>query len=140
MRSRSLLALALAGALLGGSARAEEPSSEDLLREIGRADFMRLCASCHGTSARGDGPAAAGLKKPPADLTRIAARRDGVFPTREVTETIDGRRDVAVHGSRDMPVWGLILAQPIHEEAGGEEVLRGRLQVLVEYLRAIQRP
>ncbi len=45
-----------------------------------------------------------------------------------------------MHGSRDMPVWGLILAAPIHEEASGEEVLRGRLQVLVEYLRSIQRP
>jgi mono/diheme cytochrome c family protein len=142
MGSRWLLGAALGLALLAGPALAEEPrdeaSAEELLREIGRADFVRLCASCHGDSARGDGPAASSLKKPPADLTRIAARRGGSFPTREVTSTIDGRQDVAAHGSRDMPVWGLILAQPIHEETSGEEVLRGRLQVLVEYLRSIQ--
>ena len=138
--SRSLVVAGLALALLTGRASAEEPSPEDLLREIGRADFQRLCASCHGTSGRGDGPAAASLRKRPADLTRIAARRGGTFPTPEVTAFIDGRQDLAAHGSREMPVWGLILARPIHEEASGEEVLRGRLQVLVEYLRSIQQP
>jgi mono/diheme cytochrome c family protein len=132
----------LALMLLAGPALAEDPldeaSAEDLLLEIGRGDFLRFCASCHGTSARGDGPAASGLKVPPADLTRIAARRGGSFPASEVTAFIDGRRNVAAHGSREMPVWGLILAQPIHEHASGEEVLRGRLLVLVEYLRSIQ--
>jgi mono/diheme cytochrome c family protein len=132
----------LALMLLAGPALAEDPldeaSAEDLLLEIGRGDFLRLCASCHGASARGDGPAASGLKVPPADLTRIAARRGGSFPASEVTAFIDGRRNVAAHGSREMPVWGLILAQPIHEHASGEEVLRGRLLVLVEYLRSIQ--
>jgi mono/diheme cytochrome c family protein len=117
---------------------AEEASAEDLLRQIGRADFLRFCSSCHGASARGDGPVAASLKTRPADLTRIAARRSGRFPASEVTEVIDGRRVLDAHGSREMPVWGLILARPIHEEASGEEVLSGRLLVLVEYLRSIQ--
>ena len=128
--------------LVAGPALAEDPleeaSAEDLLQQIGHADFLRYCASCHGASARGDGPAASSLKVPPADLTRIAARRHGSFPASEVTRYIDGRRDVASHGSREMPVWGLIFAQPIHEHASGEEVLRGRLLVLVEYLRSIQ--
>jgi mono/diheme cytochrome c family protein len=129
--------LLLAGPGLAQDSR-REPSAEDLVREIGRADFLRLCSSCHGASARGDGPAAASLKTPPADLTRISARRGGSFPVRDVTAYIDGRREVIAHGSREMPVWGLILAQPIHEETSGEEVLRGRLLVLVEYLRSIQ--
>ena len=116
----------------------DDDSVEDLLRDVGRADFLRLCASCHGASARGDGPAASSLKVPPADLTRIAARRGGDFPASEVTAYIDGRKHAAAHGSREMPVWGLILARPVHEHASGEEVLRGRLLVLVEYLRSIQ--
>lgn len=137
-----LLVGAVALALHAGPALAEDPlegaSAEELLREIGHSDFLRLCASCHGTSARGDGPAASSLKVPPADLTRIAARRAGTFPAREVTEYIDGRRDLAAHGSREMPVWGQLLARPIPDFATGEEVLRGRLLVLVEYLRSIQ--
>lgn len=137
-----LAVAALAMMLFAGPALAEDPlegdSAEELLRQIGRADFMRLCSSCHGASARGDGPVASSLKKRPADLTRITARHGGSFPDSEVTAYIDGRRDVAAHGSREMPVWGLVLAQPIHEHASGEEVLRGRLLVLVEYLRSIQ--
>lgn len=31
--------------------------------------YQRHCASCHGAQGRGDGPAAAGLAVPPADLT-----------------------------------------------------------------------
>ena len=35
----------------------------------GAALYPDHCAACHGTSGRGDGPAAAGLPEPPADLT-----------------------------------------------------------------------
>jgi mono/diheme cytochrome c family protein len=56
----------------------------------GRADFDALCASCHGTNATGNGPAATGLPLPPADLTRIAARNGGVFDYDAVMSHIDG--------------------------------------------------
>lgn len=35
----------------------------------GKAQFDSLCMPCHGTSGKGDGPAAAALKPAPADLT-----------------------------------------------------------------------
>jgi mono/diheme cytochrome c family protein len=35
----------------------------------GQALFAQNCAACHGAAAKGDGPAAASLKRPPADLT-----------------------------------------------------------------------
>lgn len=38
--------------------------------------FAERCASCHGAAGRGDGPAAAGLDPPPADLTDRPALRD----------------------------------------------------------------
>ncbi len=56
----------------------------------GRALFTDYCASCHGDSGRGDGPAAEGLGKMPADLTTIAARNGGTFPMVQVMSTIDG--------------------------------------------------
>ncbi|HXE56613.1 MAG TPA: FTR1 family protein [Gemmatimonadales bacterium] len=41
----------------------------------GAAIYREQCASCHGLAGRGDGPAAAGLDPPPADLTDAAALR-----------------------------------------------------------------
>ena len=46
------------------------------------------------------------LIKPPADLTRLAEDNNGVFPFARVYDVIDGRFEVATHGTRDMPVWG----------------------------------
>ena len=43
------------------------PGDSDL--EAGKATFETLCASCHGTVGRGDGPAASVLVPPPGDLT-----------------------------------------------------------------------
>ena len=35
----------------------------------GKASFDQMCASCHGPSGKGDGPAAAALNPKPRDLT-----------------------------------------------------------------------
>jgi len=45
----------------------------------GRQLFADHCASCHGAEGRGDGPAAANLRPPPADLTaeHIYSHSDG---------------------------------------------------------------
>jgi mono/diheme cytochrome c family protein len=37
--------------------------------EAGETKFRQLCFSCHGNTGRGDGPAAAGLRPKPADMT-----------------------------------------------------------------------
>lgn len=36
---------------------------------VGAKLFKRTCAPCHGKEGKGDGPAAAGIKPPPRDLT-----------------------------------------------------------------------
>ena len=35
---------------------------------VGHRYFVRYCSACHGAEGRGDGPAAAALQSPPADL------------------------------------------------------------------------
>ncbi len=87
----------------------------------------------------GDGPAAAALQTPPADLTRIAVRRGGTFPDAEVARFIDGRFAPPAHGSREMPIWGLRFGEAIPEAGVSEEIVRGRIVILVEYLKSIQR-
>jgi mono/diheme cytochrome c family protein len=104
----------------------------------GRDTFLRYCASCHGPEGRGDGPLAATLTKPPANLREIAKRNGGRFDHRAVMATIDGRRDVAAHGTRDMPVWGAVFEA---EGEGGsypgyQSLLKSRF--LVDYLETIQ--
>ena len=64
--------------------------------------FVKNCASCHGITGRGDGPLAAGFGTVPADLTQIAARRDGVWPMLEVMSIVDGYLK-ATNPREDMP-------------------------------------
>jgi mono/diheme cytochrome c family protein len=141
---------ALVGALLVGwvcgfgpgprEARAEDGAKDSggLLAETGRALFLRHCASCHGASGRGDGPAAPELKKAPADLTHIASRRGGKFPAGDVAAIIDGRFDLRIHGTREMPIWGDRLGEKITESTTPDEVARGKIDALVAYLQTIQ--
>jgi mono/diheme cytochrome c family protein len=142
-----LFCLALATAPGAGCAhRASPPAAasasavpgDPVLAELGAESFQRYCASCHGATAHGDGPAAGALKRPPADLTRIAARRGGAFPEGEIARFIDGRYGVDAHGSREMPVWGERLGERIPEPGVSEEVVRGQIAVLIEYLKGIQ--
>lgn len=77
----------------------------------GAALFGFHCASCHGTGGTGDGPLSEVLTIPPADLTGLSARNDGVFPLARVLSRIDGTTEVLAHGA-PMPVFGLILDGP----------------------------
>lgn len=40
--------------------------------EAGEAKFKQLCATCHGETGTGDGPAAAGLNPKPRDMSETA--------------------------------------------------------------------
>ncbi len=117
----------------------EEDPTDMVLARVGSGYFAQYCAACHGATAQGDGPAAAALSTPPADLTRIAARRGGTFPEAEVARTIDGRFRIAAHGTREMPVWGERFGEQIPEPGVSDEIVRGRILILVEYLKSIQR-
>jgi mono/diheme cytochrome c family protein len=97
----------------------------------GKRAYLNLCASCHGRSAQGDGPVAAHLNRKPADLTNLAAANGGVFPFERVYQVLDGRRDTRVHGTREMPVWGM--ASRI-----SPALYRARTRAIVEYLVGLQ--
>jgi mono/diheme cytochrome c family protein len=135
--ARGALVLAWAW-LVGAGAVAADPAYDPMLAEMGQPYFARHCASCHGAGARGDGPVAIELRTQPADLTRIAARRGGDFPDGEIARVIDGRFDIAAHGTREMPIWGNALVADVPETTVAEEVARGKILMLVEYLKSVQ--
>jgi mono/diheme cytochrome c family protein len=97
----------------------------------GAESYRVYCASCHGVDGKGGGPAAPALKKAPADLTQISKRNHGDFPAFRVTHIIDGYEIEAVHGSREMPVWGDYFRDKL--------LLELREHNLTEYLRSIQK-
>lgn len=109
-----------------------EPSVEQ-----GRELYRVYCRSCHGESARGDGPTAAALKVAPADLTALARDNDGEFPAARVHDAIDGRPGLLSHGTREMPVWGLAFQQ-FDTDIDQERQVSSRIRSLVLYLESIQ--
>jgi mono/diheme cytochrome c family protein len=136
----AVLAAALLSVPIHGSAQGED---------AGRHEYVNSCAVCHGDSGRGDGPIAASLKIAPADLTKIRKRNKGVFPFGQVYEVIDGRKTIAGHGSRDMPVWGDRFKEKSAELAelalkfgisiDAEAFARDRVLALIRYLSSLQK-
>ena len=75
----------------------------------------------------------------PPDLTKMAARRRGNYPYDELASFIDGRKDIAAHGSREMPVWGERFAEELREDSQEERIIHGKVLMLLVYLESIQR-
>jgi len=104
-------------------------------RDNGAELFRAHCASCHGTSGKGNGPLATEMRKAPPDLTRFTMRNGGMFPTERVRRIIDGR-EVTAHGDREMPVWGAMFKRASADAS--DEAASARIAALVRYLQSIQ--
>ncbi|HEU4385543.1 MAG TPA: cytochrome c [Anaeromyxobacteraceae bacterium] len=76
MRTNRMASLAAAAALLSAfAARAGEPKKTPELLAKGKASFELNCASCHGPSGAGDGPAAAALDPKPRNLATAPLKK-----------------------------------------------------------------
>jgi mono/diheme cytochrome c family protein len=117
--------------------------------DAGRSEFESSCAPCHGIDGKGKGPLSEQLKVTPTDLTLLAKKNGGAFPFGAAYEFIDGRKLIAAHGTRDMPIWGQVYTQ---ETLGSfidpkaldkfstdpDAVVRDRILSLIDYLNRIQ--
>ena len=140
--ARPAIALAMLAMLLPlwtSSARGQEP-----IEDIGKQEFMRSCAVCHGEKGKGDGLMTGLLLVNPPDLTSIAKRHGGKFPAAWVYRIIDGRQEVRPHGSEEMPIWGdryradALRGLPLPLNVSADAVVHGRILSLVYYLELIQ--
>jgi mono/diheme cytochrome c family protein len=133
------MVIASGGFLLALGLAARVTAEESVAAQAGHNLYEEHCYVCHGLRAAGDGPLAEELKVAPADLTKIAQRRGGVFPEVELREIIDGRRKLRGHGPANMPIWGKVFA---NQGAGAahEAEIRDKVDSLVEYLLSIQNP
>ena len=120
------------------STRAEDTRAAESREQSGAALYQQYCGACHGADADGKGPMAPVLREPPPDLTRIASRRDGVFPEAEIARIINGSDPIVSHGTSEMPVWGKRFTEGMPPSAAAEAERRGQAILLVSYLRSIQ--
>lgn len=133
------LIAALLFVVLGGCA-ANEPNRREMSSLSGLEWYQQLCSSCHGVTGEGDGPFAPLVKVTVPDLTRMAPREGGEFPTEDVRRTIDGRFDRPAHGPRDMPVWGWSFYNSANTNDAQERArVNAIIDQLVGYLRSIQK-
>lgn len=92
----------------------------------GEEMFAVYCSSCHGRFAQGgSGP----------DLTKLAKRNKGHFPTAMVKEIIRGESRLPTHAAKGMPAWGLVFR---YVGSGSDLEVELRINNLTEYLRELQ--
>jgi mono/diheme cytochrome c family protein len=118
------------------------------LTEISEADAAKgkelygiYCAICHGPRAKGDGELASRLAVAPPDLTQISARNGGVFPLRDVADSVYGY--AGKHDLDLMPEFTALLDGPetvLTDAEGRAQPVPQRLAEMLVYLQSLQRP
>ena len=101
----------------------------------GQEMYKAYCAVCHGTDGKGNGPAASALKAVPTDLTMLSKNNGGKFPEMKVASTIQGKSNLAAHGTEEMPVWGQLFWGMSH---GHSAEVQQRVSNLSKYVETLQ--
>lgn len=120
------------------SSSPEEPRKSQLPPTYvpsGKTMYKQFCAACHGADGKGRGPATPTLNTRVPDLTTLAKRHDGKFPTDYVTSVLRFGPGFSAHGSSEMPVWGPLFQ---YLENYNEAAVRQRIKNLCDYLETIQ--
>ena len=142
MRARKQLAAmaAILFATAGSAAQEQKPKVERAPAPMtspasGKEMFESYCASCHGKSAKGNGPAAPALKATPPDLTLLAKENGGRYPSDKVASILRGETKLVPHGDQEMPVWGPVFWRISH---GDNAEHQQRIANLNRYLESLQ--
>jgi len=149
MQVRRVILTIVAVAVLAMTALAQnEPAKQEPGKEIkhvpvkqtspasGVEMYKSYCAVCHGVDGMGNGPAASALKVPPTDLTTLAAKNSGKYPSMRVAAILRGEEVLAAHGTKDMPIWGNLFWSL---SSGHETEVQQRVSNLNKYLESLQK-
>jgi len=134
---------AFAGTVLLGTGSAALAMEDLGTQSIGKMEFQKNCASCHGMEGKGDGPMVEFLKQSPKDLTMLSKANGGVYPQAKVYEWIRDPHKIRAHGTEEMPIWGDRYSKEIIEKYGPDyygpgSSVQERILELVFYLGTIQ--
>jgi len=106
----------------GNGARGGAAEVTPAMLEQGAALYKSTCASCHGSTGKGDGPAAGALRPPPRDHTDRAYMR--TLSDKDIADII--KMGGAIKGKPQMP------SHPQFKE--------DELRALVAYVRSLSAP
>jgi mono/diheme cytochrome c family protein len=130
------------GALLIGHGTVIAQTKDKTLKSVpapysdptsGKVMFKDYCAACHGMDGKGNGPAVEYLKTPPADLTTLAKRNQGKFPSRDFNGILNFGTSSHAHGTADMPLWG-----DLFRSRAGRGLAGMRIANLNSYVESMQ--
>jgi len=134
-RTTAVLAggLVVAVALVSAApvARASEAANKAL--------YLKYCGSCHGADGKGNGVLSGVLQTKPADLTQIAKKNGGEFPTAEVAKFINGTKTMRAHGDPEMPVWGEVFQEQASSGSSSKKSqAHAKIAFITAYIKSIQ--
>ena len=142
MSARHMLWIAsafLAVAILAGAQEQEKVIKHVPVKATspasGQEMYTNYCAVCHGKDGKGNGPAAEALKVPPPDLTFLAQKNSGKYPSMRVASIIRGEAALPAHGTKEMPIWGSLFW---NMSQGHPSEVQQRVANLNEYVESLQ--
>jgi mono/diheme cytochrome c family protein len=94
--------------------------------------YKDYCAACHGIDGKGNGPATEFLKTPPPELTTMAKRNNGKFPSERFASVLRFGTVTHAHGTSDMPIWGPLF------RSQNKDVAELRIHNLSSFVESIQ--
>ena len=100
----------------------------------GKQMYQSYCAVCHGVSGVGNGSAAPALKMPPANLTLLSSKNNGVFPGDHVAAVLRFGSANPAHGSAEMPIWS-----DLFSTIGSHDQASLRVANITDYLKTLQK-
>jgi mono/diheme cytochrome c family protein len=99
------LLISIVSSFAAQSKKEKKAAAEAANSASGERLYKDHCAVCHGDNLRGTGPAPSPYRPPP-DLTTLARRHGGNFPSRYVMKVLRLGLPMPEHGPAEMPIWG----------------------------------
>ncbi len=128
----SAIGILLCGVLFAGVAEA----GRDQIIAAGKNEYNESCKACHGATGKGDGEMASLLVKPPANLTLIRSRNNGLFPFWRIFQMVSGVEKVEGHQTIQMPKYWYRFRE--QENLPGYDLANQRILAVTHYLESIQ--
>ncbi len=141
---KNLFLVGLAAAVVVSVAYANQSTAKTVIIPVSKAPlnngkqmFVNYCAPCHGVEGKGNGPAAAALKKQPTDLALLSRNNGGKFPSTHIVSVLEFGAPNPSHGRPEMPVWGPTLGS-VDSPPSEANVRALRISNLSRYLQTLQ--
>ena len=105
----------------------------------GQQMYATYCATCHGPTGLGNGPAAPALKVPATDLTTLSQKNGGSYPSAHVATVLRFGTENPAHGNADMPIWGDLMKSLGPSTWSKDQVVQQRISNLTDYIQQMQK-